>query len=106
MVDHAEVFWLYAKAIALLLNLAGIYALQKGAARNTLLFWIAFLVYFAMVPAAIGASLVQLTNESSTLLFVVTVYALVGRHYFLSTAVLSPSPSGRDVSLRPMVWRS
>jgi hypothetical protein len=90
VVDHAEAFWLYAKAIALLLNLAGIYALQRVAGRNILLFWIAFLIYFAMIPKGIGSSLVQLTNESPTLLFVVTVYALVGRQYFLSTAALSP----------------
>jgi hypothetical protein len=92
VVDHAESFWLYAKAIALLLNVAGIYALQRGAGRNILLFWIAFLIYFAMLPAAFESTFVQLTNESSALLFVVAAYILVGRFYFVSMARTGPQP--------------
>jgi hypothetical protein len=90
VVEHAEVFWLYAKTIALLLNLAGIYALQRGARRNTLLFWISFLVYFAMLPAVFHGSLVQLTNESFALLFIVAAYILAGRHYFVCMATAAP----------------
>jgi hypothetical protein len=91
--DHAETFWLYAKTIALLINLAGIYALQRGAGRNMLLFWTSFLVYFAMVPVAIETSLVQFTNESLALLFIVVVYVFAGRRYFVAAAETSPSRS-------------
>lgn len=78
-INHAETFWTWAKFIALVLNLSGMYVLKRMFKGDVVRFCIACCVYFAAVPASFGASFLQLTNESFALVYIVTFYWLIFR---------------------------
>lgn len=76
-INHGEAFWAWAKFIALVLNLSGMYVLKRMFKGDVVRFCIACCVYFAAVPASFGASFLQLTNESFALVYIVTFYWLL-----------------------------
>ncbi|WP_158904619.1 hypothetical protein [Burkholderia sp. L27(2015)] len=76
---NAQTFWLWAKIIALALNLAGMLALQRIFKGDALRFCIACGLYFAAIPAVFGTSLLQLTNESFALVYITSFYYLTFR---------------------------
>ncbi|HEY4075153.1 MAG TPA: hypothetical protein VGM52_18820 [Herbaspirillum sp.] len=75
-IAHAENFWMWAKIIALTLNLTGLYVIQRMFSKDLFRFLIASGLYFAAVPTVFGTSLAQLTNESFALPFVAIFYFL------------------------------
>lgn len=85
VINHAEVYWTWAKFIALALNLAGIYVIHRMFRPSPLRFLVACGVYFAASPAVFSAGFVQLTNESFALVFI-TAFHLLAR------GLLTPAP--------------
>lgn len=75
-----EGFWMAAKSLALVLNLAGLLA-YRFLLRSGALWVLACLAYLAFLPAVLGSSLLELTVESFALPFIVASYALAF-HFF------------------------
>ncbi len=82
---HGEAFWLWAKIIALLLTLGGLYAVQRGYKKNISAFFIAIALYFASLPAVYNYALFQLTNESFALVYMTAFYSLIQKFFILQT---------------------
>ena len=96
---HADDFWLWAKVLALALNFAGIYVLQRMFRGKPLRLLVAAGIYFSMIPAVYEKSLVQLTNESFSLVFT-TLF------YFLSYRLLTAEVKAPSAAFGPSSFRS
>lgn len=74
--QHAEEYWMWAKVVALLLNLGGLLIMGLWFRQNQKLYVLAGGTYFAALPAVYHVALFQLSIESLALIYVMSVYAL------------------------------
>ena len=88
---HADRYWMWAKFMALLLNLAGLGVLRYLFRGRLQFYLMAAAAYLACLPAVYNAALFQLSNESLALLYLTGFYTLA---YIALSPVASATGSG------------
>lgn len=107
-IAHAEHFWMWAKAFALLLTFGGFWVVRLFFRNSTALYLLACGIYCSCLPVVFYGTLAQLSNESFSLLYVMSFQGLAYR--ILSAGgegAYSPRAApGTGIQVRPHVLLS